>query len=633
MSFIERHVRYQYRPGEEAQLNTHSPLARDLISFWPLNCPNNYATDLVRSNGTPADQPVLGTAADRFTRFHHPSVGSVGWVFDPKGNGRINFGTTSKFEMPGKSYTLFCWAQVSTSLKGIIGKPSFSSGIDEWALYWNGGRAVHRIRDAPTSFTVQTDVLTNNDIHRLVATCQANGAAGEINLYLDGEAVDSPVTCPTWSSLNTASREFMVASTPEDSSGSRLDRLLWDVGIAGRAWSALEVKKEYEEGKYDLFGPERLFFFSAAGSGQIDPHPGTPTLRQVEQIEASLGTSTLDIATNFTTPLLDTTRAFMTTGLRSDVGAAGRILTTGAIDSTTQARHRRTTTLGTVDAISHMAEFTAGVTVEHGSTDGTVASPEAITLIYNFNLDESFVLITRRGGGGATFENQFAFGYLLNDGGVKKLKLEFPSADAAVTYEWQVIQINGASVQRFNGSIASGDQQTLFPLSGSPDLTRTFGIHYVEMATGGTINQVGTRGDFLVADNYRVRRVGTGLVIGEIRAEVVTLPAPFKVQEIEVPFNTSETQIDDTINEVGSAIVLNSSSQVFGTNNGTGNEVQRMAFTGDLTTATNLRTQRGIAGGSGGSAMQFVIDFAPPVSGFQAAWARQSTIGNGFGHA
>ena len=358
-----------------------------------------------------------------------------------------------------------------------------------------------------------------------------------------------------------------------------------------------------------------------ASQFQKESQPMAVTLRQVEKITASLTGTSVDVT--LTTTLLDTSKAFLVFGVRSNHNQPQHNLVHGNIINTTTVRFGRYATSGTINIIGYVVEFTAGVTVERGSLSMDWPSVSGdITLSSITDLSKSFRLASHQVHGSTYSADDIVTTYLWDDAGTKKLHWQRnDSSEGTHTLQWQVVQYDDCSVQRGSITTISTTDTSKTENISSVSLTKSF-LLFDFRAEGGTAANIASkliRGKFNSATQLIFERDSAGsLAISDLRYEVVEFTDAVTVQEISEAFASSDGQEDATITEVSAltkAIAFASGRMREGKGAYTGDDIPGESwFTAELTTTTNLQTKRNSTN-STADAVFYVVDFGAATAG------------------
>jgi hypothetical protein len=182
-----------------------------------------------------------------------------------------------------------------------------------------------------------------------------------------------------------------------------------------------------------------------------------------------------------------------------------------------------------------VATFETGVTVQRGSVDTSTLTPLTATLSPAVDPSSSFVVIggTLSGGGGWG-NNDFTQAVLTN-GSTLTIKQSAPGA----IVPWQVVQVQGARVQRGTTTLATSDTEKQVALTGvtpgSFALASYTSDNPASIAAGSLMLQA-----TLNAGSLELQR-GLGGTNMEVAYEVVTLPFP--AHQYTTDFAVNETSM------------------------------------------------------------------------------------------
>jgi hypothetical protein len=258
-------------------------------------------------------------------------------------------------------------------------------------------------------------------------------------------------------------------------------------------------------------------------------------------------------------------------------------------------------------------EFATGVSVQRGvrsltTTETTVNVP----IPTNVNINKSFVLISVAPNmTGQGNDERWTIRAQLT--GANNLELFRADSGIAVDVYWQVVEIQGASVQRGLTTFPANVNTASTNIPASVDLSKSFLI--MSFAGGAGINGIETRymvrGALTNGNTLTFNRVASSNHAVNLAWEVVTMNDGTTVQSgSRSTVAGSDTLLDQTIGfvDLSRAFVYLS---VQGGASGATNSLDDVSWTGALTSQTNLRLQRGV-GGSQGTVNWQVVQFAPP---------------------
>jgi hypothetical protein len=122
------------------------------------------------------------------------------------------------------------------------------------------------------------------------------------------------------------------------------------------------------------------------------------------------------------------------------------------------------TGLGVIHVHWTVATFATGVSVQRGEAQTYVANPSLITLSPTVDITKSFVLLGGISNGGSGWgNNEFARARL-----VDSQTLNISTAVLGTSVAWQVVTVDGATVQRGTTAFATADTQHLVTVTASP---------------------------------------------------------------------------------------------------------------------------------------------------------------------
>ncbi len=341
------------------------------------------------------------------------------------------------------------------------------------------------------------------------------------------------------------------------------------------------------------------------------------TLRQVEKFTVSMLSTDLSKTHTLSTTLLDKDTAFMVFGIRNDSAAPPSVQVTGEITNTTTLTFQKGGTADAVEVVGYVAEFTAGVSVDHFTGAVSGSGEDNLTLVNVTNLSKAFVFHSIRVGSGSAFSPDDIFtSRLWDDGGTLKCNLK--SSDTSVSntnYSVMVVQYDDCSVQRGSVTTMGTTDTSKTATITSVDTDKAFlnFSHRANFTDYSDIGQHMLRGRITSATELTFDRDHHGgLAIDDIRWEVIEFTDSVTVQTVSEAFANGDGQEDATITAVSglnAAIALASCIQKGGSTSFSTNDIPGHAwFTAELTTTTNLQTKREPTG-STADAEFYVIDF------------------------
>lgn len=349
------------------------------------------------------------------------------------------------------------------------------------------------------------------------------------------------------------------------------------------------------------------------------------TLRQIEKVTASFGSTDTSKTVTLSTTLLDTSKAFLIATWRIDSNVVAEYFVAGHIISTTQVQFVRDSdvTPGTaVEVVGYVVEFTSGITVERGNFTMTSSPDDGSTFSSIDDLSETFLLFgyTRTG---STYGNDDGIsGRLVNDSGLKaRFAADFAGAGAGTQQiYWEAVQLDNIAVQRgTTGSWMTTDGSKTASIT-AVDLSKSFVQCSVEHG-GSPAIEIGdalVRAQFSDTDELTFDRGDTGTALTDVKWEVVEFTDSTDVQNVSESFAASDGQEDATITAVSGldrAFAIASFRMSGGRADYTTDDILGEAlFTLELTSTTNLQSKR--AATNDASAGEFyVVDFQAAATG------------------
>lgn len=330
---------------------------------------------------------------------------------------------------------------------------------------------------------------------------------------------------------------------------------------------------------------------------------------------------------------VDATKAFVVCSNRTN-GSSPSYRVTCELSNTTVTITSGTTVDTTEVVRWYVVEFEGGVSVRRGlesiqSTKASATTPVNVALS-TVDLAKSFVLISERTNSTSTIiDEEWTIRARLTSG--TNLELTRNETGIAMTVAWQVVQMEGASVQRNVTTINAGAASATATIS-SVDTTKSFLVmsRRGAGASNGIEAEYQVRGELTNTTTLTFTR-GTTTNSVDIAWEVVSLSDGSTVQK-----NTTSTAAttDATLNATLSLAIdtlrtvpFISASGASGTSTASLDET---SWTASLTTTTNLQFQR-TGTGTNGSVAWFVVQFftcppAPPDVAYVAATAQSGQV-------
>lgn len=335
------------------------------------------------------------------------------------------------------------------------------------------------------------------------------------------------------------------------------------------------------------------------------------TLRQVENGSASLASGNSSVDVTLATTLLDTARAFVVCGMQPGSNSPQTGFVTAQIINTTTVRFARNATGVTITIEWYVAEFTAGVTVQRGST--LMTSQTRDVTITAVDTTKAFSIITLRNVGNITNADDFATAAITSTTNLRLNVVTSNGAGSSQTVEWQVIEYDACSVQAGSVAFAAGDLVQTATIN-AIDLTQSWLILSLSSADGTTANigQKLIRGDITNTTTLTFTRASSGQAL-TVQYFLVEFTDATLVQPIVVNFGTGDTQIDSLITAITTSKTFVTAAGLYnrsGSANYTADDDTSPAtFTLDLTGSTNLRSIRSITGSVAAVLSAFVVTF------------------------
>lgn len=256
-----------------------------------------------------------------------------------------------------------------------------------------------------------------------------------------------------------------------------------------------------------------------------------------------------------------------------------------------------------------VVEFATGVSVQRGLRSLTTAETTVnVTLPTAVDLTKSFVLVSvAPNTTSQTTDERWTVRSRLTTS--TNLELSRNESGIAVDVYWQVVQMDGASVQRNLRTLASGAASGTSTIT-SVSTSNSFLImsYRGAAAVNGIESQYMARGTITNGTTLTFNRVSTTNSV-DIAWEVVSMSDGTTVQTgARSTTATGNTTLDQTITAVDTSKSFVYLSAQGGSGTATAN-LDEASWTGTLTSSTNLRLQRG-GSGTNGTVNWQVIRFA-----------------------
>lgn len=333
-------------------------------------------------------------------------------------------------------------------------------------------------------------------------------------------------------------------------------------------------------------------------------------LHHVEAGSTTLAAGSASQTVTLTTTLTALANAFLVFGMQPAAAAPQFGQVSGQIASTTQIQFQRTTAASSpaITIYYYVAEFSSGVTVQRGSNFLVSVTPLDITLS-TVDLSKSFAIITHRNEGNDFDRTDHVRGKLTS-----ATNLQLDMTEGGGTCEWQVVEFTGAAVEIGDFTFATGD--TSKPITTTASTTGAWLLFNYELVGTGALpaEDQYLRGRITGANQVTIDRVGIGPTITGCYY-LVSFSDGTTVQEvIPAQFGTGDTQKDTTITSVTVANCIVMAAGQWGrqgkTSYVTTDDPGPATFTFELTSATNLRSTRGITGTATADVVAYVVQFS-----------------------
>lgn len=312
-----------------------------------------------------------------------------------------------------------------------------------------------------------------------------------------------------------------------------------------------------------------------------------------------------------TTTLSDIAKAFLVFGMQPADAAPQFGAVTGQIASTTQIQFQRSTAAASpaITIYYYVAEFTSGVTVQRGGSSLVTTMPLNVT-ISTVDTAKAIAIVTHRNAGNDYDRTDHVRAKITST-----TNLQLDMTEGGGTAEWQVVEFTtGATVENGDFSFATSD--TSVPITTTLSTTGAWLIFNYELVGTGALpaEDQYLRGRITGANQVTIDRVGIGPTITGCYY-LVSFSDGTTVQEvIPAQFGTGDTQIDTTITSVTVANCIVMAAGQWGrqgkTSYVTTDDPGPATFTFELTSATNLRSTRGITGTATADVVAYVVQFS-----------------------
>ncbi len=307
------------------------------------------------------------------------------------------------------------------------------------------------------------------------------------------------------------------------------------------------------------------------------------------------GTATLSGGSSFTSAVItavDTTRSFLVFSVRESTGDPAGGTVSGRLDSATSVVFDRIGTTGTVTIEWSVVSFTAGVTVQRGTT--AMGAATVNVPISAVDLTKSFPIVSMRVAGTVFSDDDFVRSRLTASG---NLELSTFALNANVV-EWQVIQYDDASVQSGDLSFGAGDMARTATVT-AVDASKSW-LVYGYRTSYSSFTNIGeklVRGTVTNNTTLTFDRSVSG-TSNDLSWYLIEFQDATTVQHSSTSFLSAETSLDVPITAVDPtrAIAVGGYQMTGGRSPYSANDVPGVGwFTFELTTGTNLRIRRDAA--------------------------------------
>ncbi len=308
----------------------------------------------------------------------------------------------------------------------------------------------------------------------------------------------------------------------------------------------------------------------------------------------------------------DLTKSILFFNVRHNSNSPQQGLVRGSIIDASTLRFAKSSSGTSVTVRWYAVEFSAGVSVQRGTTAQTATVTNAA--ISPVTLSETFVLISRQQSSNNYSNDEFLRTQLTS---ATNLEMALNSGSGG-NNDWQVVSMPGAVVQRGTLTLAAGSASTTQAIS-AVDTTRSF-VLYSYNSPNGTQSNIGQKmvqAWLSSPTQVTFQRNNTGVALS-IAWEVVQLPAGDHVQERLHSFANGIGQQDAAINTIDAAraVAFSGSQAISGLSWGrtpyaADDNPGIASFTFSFVDNSTLRLQRS---GTAATAdvTSFVVEFAAP---------------------
>ncbi|MEQ8357969.1 MAG: T9SS type A sorting domain-containing protein [Cytophagales bacterium] len=275
-------------------------------------------------------------------------------------------------------------------------------------------------------------------------------------------------------------------------------------------------------------------------------------------------------------------------------------------DATTLTFEKQTGGGSTVEIRWQVFEFSAGVSVQHGSNNVNAIQDIAISTI---DRAKSFVLCSGKKDGVTFGTDDFVEATLTS---TTNLRLRVSGGQHTEAF-WQVVEFDSAFVQRVGTSLPAGQDSITSTIATPVDKSKTLLIN--SHRVGGNVNSDDLpRVEFTDSVSLSFIREGTTRTI-DLLTFVVEFSDGTSVIHGKDTFATGEVTKDITVSEISSSTgvfgtghQLKQGSTTFNSDDNTGHNW----FTYEFTSNTNLRISRDVGTGSSAIAPYQIVTFNDP---------------------
>lgn len=334
-------------------------------------------------------------------------------------------------------------------------------------------------------------------------------------------------------------------------------------------------------------------------------------LRQTDSGTVTLGAGSGSQTATLNTTLLDKNKAFLVFGVSGASPSPALGFVAGEITNTTTLTFDRWTAAGSPAIVIRwwVAEFTSGVTVQHGNI--AISSTSVDVTISAVNLAKTFPIISFKNSGTAHNGDDWIKAKVTTTTNLNLAPITNSNSNSLL--RWQVVEYDGCTIQEGLVAFANGDASKTATVVGA-DATRDLLIMSYNSGDGTTANigQKFIRGRITDATTLTFDRANTGQAVN-VQYYLIRFTDGTRVQQVDVTHTSAVVQNDTGIAAV---TVARSIVTAAGWYNAGGKNTYSADDDGspgmgtfELTSTTNVRTTRSIHGSVGNEWVLYVVSF------------------------